>query len=563
MIKFSDLSTGLKVLIAPLVAICAFLGIGLMAFQLYTTIRDNNARVAEAANLKLEATQAARTFQEGVASFYRGISWTYSKVEQKLVDAELERGKKGVAEIEKSLLATRTGDDAKSAGTIRDLGPRIKALTTSLDNVASLIAVDPFLASMQMSDVNVRVKEIEAGLATLAEITGQRMAELRAQTDLSAEEAIRNFLVASAVAILSALMLAIFVGRMIARPIVGITRAMRQIAEGDLETQIPVENRRDEIGAMATALAVFKDNALQMRTIEAEQAEAQRKAGETRRAEMMKMADQFETAVGSVVAVVASAAAELQQSAQVLSVNAEETVGQSTAVAAATEQATTNVQTVAVSAEQLYGSIAEIAGQVGKSSSIAGQAVEQARVTEGTIRNLSEAAEKIGTVVEIISSIAAQTNLLALNATIEAARAGEAGRGFAVVASEVKDLAAQTAKATSEIASQIGFIQGATQQSTEAIASIGRTIDDMSGIALSIASAIEEQRTVTQDISRNAQEAAAGTQEVARNITQVNGAMTETGTAANQLLGASSELATQSTALHSKVSEFLDRVRAG
>lgn len=560
--KLSDLSTGLKVLIAPIFAISAFCLLGAMAFSLYGTIRSNNARVAHAGQLVQEVTQASGTFHKGVGSFYRGISWSFSKVEQKLIDEELNRALHDIEDISKTLAGAATGGDARSVAAIEALQPEIKSLRVELASVASTMGIDSFVAAMQMSDVNVRVRALEAQLLKLSQMSETQMDLVREETNQVTQSSIRNFLILSGLAIAVSLALAVVIGRMIGGPIVGMTHAMRQIADGDLTTAIPAANRRDEIGEMAEALTIFKANALRVKTFEAEQERAKVEAAEHSRAEMMKMADAFESAVANVVSIVASAAVEMQHSAEAFSASAKETSGQSTAVAAATEQASSNVQMVAVSAEQLSVSIAEIAGQVGKSSTIAGQAVEQARQTDGTIRKLTEAAEKIGTVVEMISTIASQTNLLALNATIEAARAGEAGRGFAIVANEVKELAAQTAKATNEIAAQIGFIQGATQDSTDAIAQIGRTIDDMNGIGLAISSAIEQQRTVTLDISRNAQEAARGTQDVATNITRVNTAMTETGAAVSQLLGASGELAGQSNVLNRKVAEFLERVRA-
>ncbi|MGL5448437.1 MAG: protoglobin domain-containing protein [Rhabdaerophilum sp.] len=305
--------------------------------------------------------------------------------------------------------------------------------------------------------------------------------------------------------------------------------------------------------------AIFKAAMLDMDFVIAVYAEAGLR---DRRETLDKLANNLNTAVGSVTTSLASAASEMERSIESLDHNTEEVVSQSTAVAAATEEATTNVQTVAVSAEQLSGSIGEIAGQIARSTIISNQAVEQAHQTDKHIRNLTEAAEKIGAVVEMISHIASQTNLLALNATIEAARAGEAGKGFAVVANEVKALAAQTAKATSEIASQVGFVQETTRDSALAIEQIGKTIGEMSSIAVAIAAAVEEQRAVTEGISQNAAEAALGTQEVSRNITQVTTAMNENGTAVGQLLESSRELAGQSTILSAKLAEFLQEVRA-
>ena len=274
------------------------------------------------------------------------------------------------------------------------------------------------------------------------------------------------------------------------------------------------------------------------------------------------LADNFEANVKGIVESVSSSATEMQGSAQSMSSTAEETSRQSTAVAAASEEASTNVQTVASAAEELSNSVEEVGRQVGQSNKIAQNAVEEAQRTNDKVQGLAEAAQKIGEVVNLINDIASQTNLLALNATIEAARAGEAGKGFAVVASEVKSLANQTAKATEEIAAQIGAIQAATTDAVSAIQGIGSTIGEISEISTAIATAVEQQSAATKEIAANVQQAAAGTQEVSENISGVTQAASETGEAAGQVLGAAQELSKQSEALREQVDSFLIEVRA-
>ena len=275
-----------------------------------------------------------------------------------------------------------------------------------------------------------------------------------------------------------------------------------------------------------------------------------------------RLADNFETSVKAVVETVSSGATEMQGSAQTMASTAEETSRQATAVAAAAEQASANVQTVASAAEELSNSIQEISRQVAQSNAIARNAVDEAKKTNDKVRGLAEAANKIGEVVKLITDIASQTNLLALNATIEAARAGEAGKGFAVVASEVKSLANQTAKATEEIAGQIGAIQSATGEAVEAIQGIGSTIGQISEIATAIASAVEEQGAATREIAGNVQQAASGTREVTHNIGGVTQAAGETGESATQVLNAAGELSRQAETLRGQVEEFLREVRA-
>ncbi|MBP32427.1 methyl-accepting chemotaxis protein [Methylobacterium sp.] len=348
----------------------------------------------------------------------------------------------------------------------------------------------------------------------------------------------------------------------VARPIESMTEAMSKLAGGDTGAAIPYRQRRDEMGAMAAAVQVFKDNLIRTRALEAETAEARLAAEEQRKAGMRQVAENFERAVGGIIGMVSSSATELQATAQQMTSTASETASQSTTVAAAAEEAATNVSTVAAAAEELGSSVQEIGRQVDGSASLAHRAVVEADQTAALVQELSTSVSRIGDVVGLISTIAGQTNLLALNATIEAARAGAAGKGFAVVASEVKALAEQTAKATHEISGQIAHIQASTVQAVSAIGGITARIQEISGVATSIAAAVEQQGAATQEIVRNVGQAAQGTGEVTSNIAGVADAAEETGAAASQVLGAASELSRQSEHLAAEVHRFLATVRA-
>ena len=357
--------------------------------------------------------------------------------------------------------------------------------------------------------------------------------------------------------------LALLLGKGISRPMTAMCKAMRELAGGHFDVVLPGLGRRDELGEMAGAVEEFKLQAVAKAERDARAQDAQNQANSAaRRTELIRFADEFEAAVGSIVSNVSASAVQLEQAAGTLTRTAETTQNLSNRVAGASEQASSNMQSVATATEELSTSVDEIGRRVRESNKIAEAAVVQAQQTDGRIGKLSRAAQEIGDVVKLITAIAEQTNLLALNATIEAARAGDAGRGFAVVAAEVKSLASQTAKATDEISSHILGMQGATQESVAAIKEIGGTIAQISSIASSIASAVEQQSSATQEIARSVQTVAQGTEEAAANIMQVNRGATETGSASEEVLNSAKSLSTESTRLREELGRFMANIRA-
>ena len=349
--------------------------------------------------------------------------------------------------------------------------------------------------------------------------------------------------------------------RSIVPPILKMVGAMGKLAGGDRSVAIPATDKKDEIGLMARAVLIFKENMIKAKELADKEAEAIQ-TRMARAARVNNLTQAFDTSISNVLRAVASASTELQATASSMTATAEETSNQATAVAAATEEASTNVQTVAAASEELASSVTEIGRQVAQSAAIAQKAVEEADRTNVTVQGLYAGAASIGDVVKLINDIASQTNLLALNATIEAARAGEAGRGFAVVASEVKSLAEQTAKATEQIGAQITAIQNSSSEAVTAIKGITSTINEMNEIASAIASAVEEQGSATQEIARNVQQAALGTGEISSNVVGVQQAAGDTGAAAHQVLQASSELSKQSETMRGEVEAFLNNIKA-
>jgi methyl-accepting chemotaxis protein len=400
-------------------------------------------------------------------------------------------------------------------------------------------------------------------LDRVKESLGKAFAKTTADTESLISTTVTTQEIVAVAAVVLGLLIAFLIARGIIKPLSGLTSGMQELAAGNFGVVLPGLDRKDEVGDMAQAVESFKVKAAEKARDEAEaKVQHDQIAAKQRNADMIKLADSFEGAVGEIIETVSSASTELEASAGTLTSTAARAQELTTMVAAASEEASTNVQSVASATEELTSSVNEISRQVQESARMAGDAVGQARKTNDRVGELSKAAARIGDVVELINTIAGQTNLLALNATIEAARAGEAGRGFAVVASEVKALAEQTAKATGEIGQQITGIQAATQDSVNAIKEISGTIEKLSEISSTIAAAVEEQGAATQEISRNVQQAAQGTQQVSSNITDVQRGASETGSASSQVLSAAQSLSSDSNRLKLEVGKFLNAVRA-
>jgi methyl-accepting chemotaxis protein len=448
--------------------------------------------------------------------------------------------------------------DAKLKSLVSALKTAIVADAAALDEVTK-VAGD---LRAKQADLAKASAAIDGEVNKINQKLGRVRAEQGEKTAAAVQQTQQTVILTAAGALVLGAILAWLIGASVSGPIRAMTDRMQSLAAGELDHAIPGGESRDEIGRMARAVEVFRENALAVRRMEREAA-AQRQSTETDRVRMMaELAGRFEQGMQGVITGVGGRAEEMGRSATELARVAERGRGLAEAVATRAEQASVNVQTVASATQELAASIREISSQVQRSVTMSNRATDETQQTSKLIHGLSDAAEKIGTIVQLIQAIASQTNLLALNATIEAARAGDAGRGFAIVASEVKNLATQTAQATEQIASQIATIQSATGESVAAIAKFGGTVKEMADIATAIAAAVEEQGAATGEIARNVEQAANGTAAVTREIGDVRAVAGETDAGAEAALTAAAALQQQAVSLKSNVDDFLHTIRA-
>jgi methyl-accepting chemotaxis protein len=481
------------------------------------------------------------------------------KVEGEIKEAEQLLGK--------AIAQTETAESKQAfeglLGVIKKVEAAHRSYEARGEEVFSLMAAGTMDKAKQLAaTTEADQKQLESDLTTaLSQL--EKFTQRSATTAEQDERLGIKLLIGTALAgLLIGAMAGTLIGRSISRPINELTGVMGDLAADNTEVTIRFTENHDEIGQMARAVEVFRDNAVEVKRLNAAQAEADRKAAEDKARMLADVAGQIENSIGAIAQRMSAAADQVKTSARSLSASADQASSQSNAVAGASEQASANVQTVASATEELASSVSEIGRQVVTSTEIAGRAVAEVEATNTKVQGLAEAAGQIGDVVAIISDIAEQTNLLALNATIEAARAGEAGKGFAVVASEVKNLASQTAKATDEISAQVAEIQSATDEAVAAILAIGKVIEEISNVAHGIAAAVEEQGAATQEIARNVEQAAIGTQEVSSNIAGVAQAAESTGGSARDLLQASETMDRDSGDLKQQVVELANRIRA-
>ncbi|MBA2399562.1 MAG: HAMP domain-containing protein [Bradyrhizobium sp.] len=553
-----------KVQLAPTFLVLVLVGVGAYALQ---ALRSNQASVdtlvagpIRQMDLVNDITTAAWLAH---ARLYRLAATAANETDEKKVEAMAKEASSAAAKISEALKAAEGAQGEFKSETLEKLKVAVAGYLKKSKSAIEMADGDAGSALMFIKGAEQSFAAIEKITDDLITLSSESKDREIARAGMKLDQQQLTLMVALLVVAFAGIVVSFLVGRSISRPVVAMSRAMRELAAGNFEVKLPGLERRDEVGQMAHAVQEFKVQAVAKAERETAGREEENRVQQTaRRAELHNLAESFETAVGNIIDNVSSASSELENSAVVLNKSSAATQDLSTVVATASEETSSNVQSVASATEEMASSINEIGRQVADSNRIANEAVDQAQKTDARIAELSLAANRIGDVTQLITTIAEQTNLLALNATIEAARAGEAGRGFAVVAQEVKALAAQTAKATSEISTQIAGMQAATQDSVVAIKEISGTIARVSEIAAAIAAAIEEQGAATQEIARNVQQAAVGSTQVATSIADVNRSAGDTGSASSQVLASAQMLANENKRLKTEVVKFLATVRA-
>ena len=555
---FRNLSVRAKIATIPLATTVLLLGLGLYAFLL---LKDNGVALRVLGNSVLRQTVVASDFatetERSLARLYRLTSMSSSDSDAKRISALAKEDTEAMTKFADKLpaLDAALADAGIASDRIKAFDAAFNDYVKAAKNVIDMADGDAATALTFMTGTQRKFddvsKQLSGFLNSLAQARDQQLTQIYG--DMSRGRMI--FAGAIALVVMAALALAFLISGLISAPMVAMAQAVERIAAKDYAVAVPAVGRRDELGKMAHAIDVLKQQSISADRLTEEQHRSH-EASNARRQALEKAIKEFEAAARGVVTGVSSAADEMRASAKVMTSTADQVSRQAAAVASGSEEASANVHNVASASEELTASINEIGRQSSNSTRIAGKAVADAKATDAKVQSLAEAAQRIGDVVKLISDVAGQTNLLALNATIEAARAGEAGKGFAVVANEVKDLAKETAKATEDIGNRVQAIQDDAKGTVTAINEITNVIGRINDIQNTIASSIEEQTAATNEIARNVGETSQGTVDIARNMGHVAQAAQETNDSAKNMQKSADDLAKLAEGLDMLVGRF-------
>jgi len=554
---FDNASISTKSLIAPMISGILILGMLALLFVSYGNLQDASRGAAAATALLRDARGVVLNATTAHADLYRAVSLKSQGGEAKLIhQIRIE----AIATLERAsdLAQHLDGGHASSTAPTSDT---LKTYLAAARGTADAVEDDAFIAAMQMNDAELAFRTFRNHADTLIDAATQASIDAVNRVNRTIEDAAIELGVTGALAILLSSGAGVFFGRLVSRPIRQMTAVMARLADGDLAQEVPHAGRRDEIGAMANAVQVFRDREIERARLAAEAA-AERAAKDRRQIAMDQHTQDFGASISGVMTALAGSADTMRRAAEAMSAAASGVHQEASGTAASAAQASRDLVTVATAVEQLTASVGEISRQAVTAASVAGEAVQRASESRETTQGLVQATGKIGDVVRLIADIASQTNLLALNATIEAARAGEAGKGFAVVAGEVKALASQTSQATAEIGQQIAAVKGATEQAVAAMDAIGAIIGRMDEVATAISAAVEQQNATTKEIASNVQSVSDTTSQTAGAMEHVAEIALGAGKVSQDVLSGATDVAGQAGTLRGEVDQFLAAVRS-